>query len=84
MSIYHIFIQVRKAPDGSHEKYEAKQKLSREIYRRERIDDNINQIAQLVFQFDSSSKMKNIWRNRQALVDDWNCFKTFVSLSFTN
>ncbi|CAN6586163.1 unnamed protein product [Malus baccata var. baccata] len=76
--LLHFLHKVRKAPDGSHEKHEAKQKLSGEMYRRERIDHNINQIAQLVFRFDSSSKMKNIRRNGQALVDDWNCFKTFV------
>ena len=68
-------MQFQRAPVGSGLKYEAKRALDAEISSRQRIDNNMNRIEQIVLGYSSNY----IAPGRQALVDDWDCFKTLVS-----
>lgn len=70
-------MQFQRAPAGSELKQEAKRVLDEEISSRQRIDNNINQIGQLVL---GDSSGNSVRPGRQALVDDWDCFKAIVSL----
>ncbi|XP_062029398.1 vacuolar-processing enzyme-like [Rosa rugosa] len=72
--LLHLWHKFQRAPAGSEMKQEAKRVLDDEISSRQRIDHNINQIEQLVLGYSSNS----VRPGGQALVDDWDCFKTVV------
>nr|XP_011465105.1 PREDICTED: vacuolar-processing enzyme-like [Fragaria vesca subsp. vesca] len=73
--LLHLWHKFQRAPAGSELKQEAKRVLDEEISSRQRIDNNINQIGQLVL---GDSSGNSVRPGRQALVDDWDCFKAIV------
>ncbi|KAF8007650.1 hypothetical protein BT93_K1598 [Corymbia citriodora subsp. variegata] len=71
--------QVRKAPKGSAESVEAQMKLDEQIARRSHVDRSINQIVNHLFEGSNAASMLTAVRHGdQPVVDDWDCFKTFV------
>ena len=73
--------QLEKAADGSNEKLEAQKELANEIAHRERVDETIKLIGDLLLGKESSTAMMaNVRPAGQPLVDDWDCFKKIVSL----
>lgn len=62
---------------------EARKQLEDEIMKRRHADNSINNIGRILFGQARSSKVLNKVREQgQSLVDDWDCFKTFVSPIF--
>ncbi|XP_050378819.1 vacuolar-processing enzyme-like [Argentina anserina] len=74
--LLHLWHKFQRAPAGSGLKQEAKKALDDEISSRQRIDNNMKQIEQLVLGY--SSNVNFVRPGGQALVDDWDCFKTLV------
>ena len=59
---------------------EASERLEDEILSRRHADNSINQIGELLFGEAKSSRVLNRIRGHgQSFVDDWNCFKKYVS-----
>ncbi|KAI4311337.1 hypothetical protein MLD38_036242 [Melastoma candidum] len=72
--------KVKYAPAGSVESVEAQKRLSTEISRRQKEDRNVNHIVKLL-SGDSKSLLdfETVRPAGQALVDDWDCFKSLVN-----
>lgn len=75
--------QFQNAPFGSREKMQAREQLEDEILNRRHADYSINHIGELLFGHANSSEvLNNVRRQGQSLIDDWGCFRTFVSPYF--
>ena len=80
-NIVSLSFQLEKAPHGSNEKLEAQKRLADEIAHRERVDNSVKVIGDLLFgEENSTTLMANVRPAGQPLVDDWDCFKKIVSL----
>ncbi|KAI4365354.1 hypothetical protein MLD38_021346 [Melastoma candidum] len=72
--------KARKAPKGSPQSAKAHESLSVEIFKRQEEDRKINLIVNFLLGSTKSSMAFNTVRPAgQALVDDWDCFKSLVS-----
>ncbi|KAI4369722.1 hypothetical protein MLD38_018136 [Melastoma candidum] len=73
--------KVKNAPAGSVQSVEAQKRLSAEISKRQKEDSNINFVVKLLLGDAKSSSAFNAVRPAgQALVDDWDCFKSLVNI----
>lgn len=72
-------MQYNRAPTGSREKLEAREKIFAEIYHRKQVDHNVNEIGKLLLGYKNVAKvLKNVRPSGQPLVDDWGCLKKLV------
>ncbi|KAI4311338.1 hypothetical protein MLD38_036243 [Melastoma candidum] len=72
--------KLKNAPAGSVQSIEAQKRLNAEIARRQKEDSNINLIVKLLLGDAKSSSAFNAVRPAgQALVNDWDCFKSLVN-----
>ncbi|GAB4854415.1 hypothetical protein Ancab_023001 [Ancistrocladus abbreviatus] len=68
-----------RAPEGSKEKNEARNKLDEEMSHRKHVDSSIRAIRDILFGAHNGAVMRNTVRPaRKPLVDDWDCLKTTV------
>jgi len=74
-----FFWKVRRAPEGSNERYEAQKELDEVISHRKHVDQSIAAIREAMFGEEKAPSMLNLVRAAgQALVDDWDCLKAMV------
>ena len=75
--------QYEKLNGGSEEKQRALREVKETVLHRKHLDTSIDFIGKLVFGFDKGPSVLEAARGSgQPLVDDWDCLKTMVSVTF--
>ncbi|CAN0840269.1 Vacuolar-processing enzyme [Linum grandiflorum] len=77
--LVHLEQRLKIAAEGSKEKAEAQEKLNKEVSNRKHADERMSRIGALVFGVENADGLMDFVRPfGQPLVDDWDCFKSFV------
>ncbi|KAB2623073.1 vacuolar-processing enzyme-like [Pyrus ussuriensis x Pyrus communis] len=77
--------KLQRAPTGSQEKQVAQKQLLLEIALRKNVDYSITKLGEVLFGHEKSSNiLMNVRPQGQPVVDNWDCFKNFVSSSPLN
>ncbi|WJX81299.1 legumain [Trifolium repens] len=77
--LFYLKTKLEGASNGSEEKLKAQKELEDEIAHREQVDNNVHQISNILFGEEKGpTMMVHVRSSGQPLVDDWDCFKTFI------
>ena len=82
-SVFTVYCQFRKAPEGSLRKNTAQKQVLEAMSHRMHVDNSVKLIGKLLFGIEKGPEVLNAVRPAgSALVDDWHCLKTMVSFLF--